>query len=179
MPVNTPPVAGEPELCKPTLEMPSPADTAFGRSLSNIDLGRGLRATCPLSGVEGDSVPIRDFRAADRGVMLPPKEGVAWLPAVRLLVADSMCRPRFAGMDGDALFELRLLGVKGLLDCRKAELRLGVRGLADVPFLCLSMGMLCSEDFLATRDCACGPRITAWLERRYRLNDHGERPILD
>lgn len=116
-----------------------------------------------LSGVEGDSVPIRDFRAADRGVILPPKLGVDCPSAFRLLAASSVCMPRFAGRFGDALLEPKTLGVKGLLVCRKAELRLGVRGLAELPLLCFSMGMLCIEGFPATRDCACSSRITTWL----------------
>ena len=165
MPPEASPGAREPEVCEPTLEMPSPADTSFGRSLSTIDLGRGLRVALPPSGVDGDSVPIRDFRAAERGVMLPLKVGVDWPSPVRLLVADSVCRPRLAGRVGDALLDPKALGVKGLLVCRKAELRLGVRGLADVPMLCLSMGMLCGEGFRETRTRACSSCITAWLER--------------
>jgi hypothetical protein len=100
-------------------------------------------------------VPIRDFRAADRGVMLPPNVEVDWPSAGLLVVEDSACRPRFAGICGDALLDPKTLGVKGLLICRKAELRLGVRGLAELPLLCLSIGMLCIEGFPATGNCAC------------------------
>jgi hypothetical protein len=96
----------------------------------------------PPSGVDGDSVPMRDFLDADRGVMLPLMADIDWPSTAGLLVADSVCRPRFAGICGDALLDPKTLGVKGLLVCRKAELRLGVRGLAELPLLCLSMGML-------------------------------------
>jgi hypothetical protein len=144
------PSAGEPDVCKPILEMHDPADTSFGRSLSTSDLGLGLRDALPTSGVDGDSVPIRDFRAADRGVIFPPKVDVDCPSSVRLLVTDSLCRARFAGTFGDALLDPNTLGVKGLLVWRKAELRLGVRGLAELPLLCLSMGMLCVKGLPAT-----------------------------
>jgi hypothetical protein len=143
--------------------MPGPAVTSFGRSLSTIDFGCGLRVALLPSGVEGDSVPIRDFRATDRGVILPLKVGVDCPSAFRLLAASSVCMLRFARRFGEELLEPKTLGVKGLLVCRKAELRLGVRGLAELPLLCFSTGMLCIEGFPATRDCACSSRITTWF----------------
>lgn len=113
--------------------------------------------TLPPSGVDGDSVPMRDFLAADLGVMLPLMVSVGWPSIARWLVADSVCRPRFAGICGDALHDPKTLGVKGLLVCRKAELRLGVRGLAELPLLCLSMGMLRIEGF------SCKSRVQVLL----------------
>ena len=150
MPLGASPGAEDPEPCGPMSDIHRPVDRSFGRSLSTIDLGRGLRVTVLPSGVDGDSVPIRDFRAADRGVILPLMVGVEWLSTVRLLVVDPVCRPRFAGICGDALLDPKTLGVKGLLVCRKAELRLGVKGLAELPLFCLSIGMLCVEGFPAT-----------------------------
>ena len=133
--------------------------------------------TLPPSGVDGDSVPMRDFLAADRGVMLPLMVGVDWPSIARFFALDSVCRPRFAGICGDALLDPKGLGVTGLLVCRKAELRLGVRGLAGLPWFCLSMGMLCIEGFFRNSRLPvlrAHHTIVGW---RRRWNGHGERSV--
>ena len=77
-------------------------------------------------------MPILDFRAADLGVMFPLMIGVVspsvvfWVP----FAAASVCISRLEGPGEAALPAPASLGVKGLLICRKAALRLGVTGLA-------------------------------------------------
>ena len=63
--------------------------------------------------MEGDSVPIRDFRAADRGVILPL---TLWVdgPFVGLVGGASASEgtSRLDGSAGDALCVFTSLGVK-------------------------------------------------------------------
>lgn len=159
---STPFSNGEARWGDSILEIPRPGTTG-GRSLSPIDLGRGLRVA--PSGVEGDSVPYLDFRAADRGVILPLNVGVDCPSPVRfaLAVVDSGCAPRLAERLGDALLDPKTLGVNGLFACRKAELRLGVRGLAWWPWVCLSGGISYVVAIPPARDYAECSRIIAWL----------------
>ena len=84
--------------------------------------------------VEGDSVPMRDLRAAERGVIFPLIEGASSRPGDR--VRTNPCLGREAGELGP---EPASLGVKGLFVERKFALSWGVNGL---PFWCLSTGML-------------------------------------
>ena len=95
-----------------------------------------------LPGVEGDSPPIRDTRAPDRGVTFPLSFGVVGdrKSSFRLVggAVDSGRRARRGGLVGDTFFEPASLGVKGLFVLRRTVLRVGVKGLAGVPLFCLS-----------------------------------------
>ena len=76
-------------------------------------------------------MPILDFRAADLGVMLPLMLCVVSSSVFFVqFAAASVCIPRLGGPGEAALPAAASLGVKGLLVCRKAALRLGVTGLA-------------------------------------------------
>ena len=81
---------------------------------------------------------MRDFRAADRGVMFPMRDVAA---AGSSLAGDRVrtkASRRWAEA-GELGAEPARRGVKGLFVCRKLELRAGVKGF---PFCCLSMGIL-------------------------------------
>ena len=136
-------------------EIPSPR-TPRERVDSTVDFGLD-EALLPEVGVAGDCVPVLDFRAAERGVILPLNAGVNCpsLASWGLAVATDVCRPRRGGDVGDKVWQPASLGVNGLFVCLKAELRFGVRGLAWMPFNCLSRGMLEVGDC-----CVCTERAT-------------------
>ena len=89
-------------------------------------------------GVAGDSVPMRDFRTAVRGVTLPAKD----VAATGSLAGDRVRTKasRRAEEAGEVGTEPTRRGVRGLFVlARKLELRAGVMGL---PLGCLSKGIV-------------------------------------
>ena len=103
------------------------------------DIARGLAAVVAPAepGVDGDSVPMRDLRAAVRGVMLPLAAGVDVSSRTGDLV--ELKGSRRTATAGEPGAEPASLGVKGLFVDRNFELRAGVIGL---PLECLSMGII-------------------------------------
>lgn len=126
--------------------MPSPVGVRVYSLEAAPDTARGLAVVAvPVEAdVDGDSVPMRERRAAVRGVMLPLADGVVVASRTGDLVRlNGSRRTPIAGEPGA---EPASLGVKGLFVDRKLELRAGVIGL---PLDCLSMGIL---GFCACRD---------------------------
>lgn len=117
-----------------------------------------------LPGVEGDSPPIRDIRAPDRGVTFPLSVEVVGdrKSSFRLVggAAGSDRRARRGGLVGDAFCEPANLGVKGLFVLRSAVLKVGVKGLAGVPLFCLSRDIV--EDIVEDTVSRVG---AGWAER--------------
>lgn len=90
----------------------------FASSIADNGLAlEGVPALLPAD-VEGESPPIRDTRAPDRGVIFPPSCGVIGERKSSLRdVADtvgSARRPRRGGLMGDAFFDATSLGVSGV-----------------------------------------------------------------
>lgn len=139
------------------MSIPNPAPVPIyllGLVGSIADNGRVLDdvPTLPLPGVEGDSPPIRDNRAPDRGVTFPDSFEVVGDRISSLRIVDgpptSERTPRRGQLMGDTFFDPASLGVNGLWDVRTAGLSVGVKGLAGVPFFCLSRGIVEQEGSL-------------------------------
>lgn len=131
--------------------IPNPATVplylrGFGRSIADKGLIFDGVPVWLLPGVEGESPPIRDTRAPDRGVIFPLSFEVAGDRKSSLREMDAALgsgrRARRGGLTGDEIFGPASLGVNGLFEFRKAVLNVGVKGLAGVPLFCLSRGMV-------------------------------------
>lgn len=96
--------------------------------------------------VDGDSVPMRDLRAAVRGVMFKVNGDASSLFGDGCLTKGSL----FV-VAGDFRAPPASLGVNGLFVDRKLELRVGVNGL---PF-CRSGGMLENRQCVSHGECEC------------------------
>ena len=122
------------------LKIPRPADAeglVLGAAL-DFARGRDRLASWSDPGVAGESVPIRDLRIAERGVMLPLRDdvgGVSSLTGDRVRAKGS----RRWTAAGELGAEPARRGVSGLFVFRKLELRAGVNGFA---LCCLSTGIL-------------------------------------
>lgn len=111
--------------------------------------------------LEGDSVPIRVFRAAERGVTLPVSEGASSFPGDLARTKASRRAPD-AGVVGP---EPARRGVNGLLAARKLELRDGVNGL---PFGCLSGIVVAGVRLVVVCHCSSISRLDITMRRTYR-----------
>jgi hypothetical protein len=140
------------ELCLvPRPSLPNPAVVPryrLGFASSTADNGLALEGVpiLLLTGVDGESPPIRDTRAPDRGVIFPPSfEVVGERKSSLRDVADTVVsarRPRRGGLMGDAFFDATSLGVNGVFWFRMVVLSVGVKGLAGVAAFCLSRDMV-------------------------------------
>ena len=131
------------------LEIPSPPMSFAGKPslLPPPLLGVALLLLFALisPGVFGDSVPILELLAPERGVICPFNRDITASFWPKGIPRNSSLRGVEAGEDW---LDPASLGAKGLLVLRKCELRAGVSGLTTTWLFCLSSGIVHNSDMV-------------------------------
>lgn len=104
-----------------------------------------------LVAVVGDSVPIRDFRLPERGVILELRKLETGVEISSLCgcwdtEGDSELTRRRGDFDRGLGEVPASFGVSGLFVDRKLVLSVGVKGFAGVPWFCLSRGIAAARE---------------------------------